>query len=140
MRHHIIIRVVGRFIIPFIFLFALYIQFHGEYSPGGGFQAGVIFAAAFVLYTFIFGLEKSKKVCSNDMLFNLAAIGSLLYAGVGVVCLFLGGNFLEYSILASKSTTGQQIGIIVIELGVGITVFSVMLLLFNLFVGRLEEK
>ncbi len=62
MERHIVLRVVSKGLLPFIFLFALYVQFHGDYGPGGGFQAGVIFAAGFALYTLIFGLEQAKKV------------------------------------------------------------------------------
>ncbi|MDH3640349.1 MAG: cation:proton antiporter, partial [Gammaproteobacteria bacterium] len=57
MEHHIVLRLVTKFLLPFILLFALYVQFHGDYGPGGGFQAGVIFGAGFVLYGLIFGLE-----------------------------------------------------------------------------------
>lgn len=136
MNQNIVLRVVSRFIIPFILLYAFYVQFHGEVSPGGGFQAGVIFAAAFILHALVFGLKKTQTVISIERLRILACLGTLIYAGTGVATILLGGHFLEYSELAGSDVAGQKIGIFVIELGVGITVFSIILLLFYLFAGR----
>ncbi len=133
MQHHTILRIVAKFIIPLVMLFALYVQFHGDYGPGGGFQAGVIFAAAFILYSLIFGLEKTQQVAPPSWIRVTAAMGVLLYAGVGVVAMFLDGEFLEYNVLAHDPVHGQHIGILLIELGVGITVASVMLLFFYSF-------
>ena len=66
----------------------------------------------------------------------LAALGLMLYAGVGVVGMLLGGNFLDYNVLSSDPVAGQHLGILLIELGVGITVASVMLSLFFAFASR----
>ena len=62
MTHLIIPRVVTKLMLPYILLYALYVQFHGDYSPGGGFQAGVIFGSGFILYTLIFGVETAQQV------------------------------------------------------------------------------
>ncbi len=136
MRDQLVLHVIAKFLIPFILLYALYVQMHGEYSPGGGFQAGVIFAAAFILYALVFGFSHATRVVSLKALRILTVLGALIYGGTGVVSMLLGGNFLEYSVLAKDAVVGQKWGILVIELGVGITVFSVMLLLFFLFAGR----
>ena len=133
---HILLRVMAKVLIPPILLFALYVQFHGDFGPGGGFQAGVIFAAGFVLYSLTFGLEKSQQIIGIGMLKFLAALGVLLYGGVGVAAMLKGGEFLNYSVLAEDPVAGQHLGIILIELGVGITVFSVMLTIFYAFSGR----
>ena len=90
MEHHIVLRVVAKALIPIILLFALYVQFHGDYGPGGGFQAGVIFGAAFILYALIFGLDTTKKVLSPSFVHYMTGLGLLLYAGVGVVSLLRG--------------------------------------------------
>ncbi len=139
-HHHKVLRVVSKILIPPILIFGLYVQFHGEYSPGGGFQAGVIFAAAFILYTMFFGVDLAQKVVGLAALRILAAAGLLLYGSVGVVSLLSGGNFLDYSVLADDPIVGQHIGIIVIELGVGITVASVMVLIFFCFVSQLSNR
>jgi multicomponent Na+:H+ antiporter subunit B len=136
MKHNLILRVIAKFLIPIIVLFALYVQFHGDYSPGGGFQAGVIFSAAFILYAIIFGLNTAERVVPPRVLQVLASLGVLIYAGTGFVTLFLGGNFLDYNVLAEQPVAGQHLGILIIELGVGITVSSVMLLIFFAFAGR----
>jgi len=136
MKHNLILRVVAKFIIPLIFLFALYVQFHGDFGPGGGFQAGVIFSAAIILYALVFGVDSAKQVIPPYALRLLASVGVLLYAGTGVATLLLGGNYLEYSVLASSQLDGQHLGILAIELGVGITVMSVMLIMFFAFAER----
>ena len=137
MRDKVILRVVSRMLIPFILLFGLYVQFHGDFGPGGGFQAGVIFAAAFVLYGLIFGLENLQKVVPWRLVEIAVALGLLLYAGVGVQTLLLSGNFLDYKVLdAQNPSQGLHLGILLIELGVGITVAASMLAFFYAFAGR----
>ena len=139
MRHNLILRVVAKLLIPIIILYALYVQFLGDFGPGGGFQAGVIFSVAFILYALIYGLETAERVMPEPVLRVLASLGVLIYAGTGVATLLLGGNFLDYNVLADDPVAGQHIGILVIELGVGITVSSVMLLVFFTFTGRGRE-
>lgn len=136
MRHHIVLRVVAKFVIPLIMLFALYVQFHGEYSPGGGFQAGVIFGAAFILHALIFGVGTTEQVAPRGMLRVLASLGVLLFAGTGVASILAGGDYLDYDLLAPDPLVGQHLGILLVELGVGITVASVMMLLFFSFARR----
>ncbi|MDZ7735831.1 MAG: Na(+)/H(+) antiporter subunit B [Gammaproteobacteria bacterium] len=133
MIHHLVLRIVAKLLVPFILLFALYVQFHGEYSPGGGFQAGVIFAAGFILYGLIYGVDQYRQVISPDWLRRMAALGVLLYIGVGLTTLLMGGNFLDYDVLADHAIQGQHMGILLVELGVGITVATVMMSLFMMF-------
>jgi len=136
MIHHAILRALSKLLIPLIMLFALYVQFHGDYGPGGGFQAGVIFGAAFILYGIIFGLAEAKRVAPPAVVEKFVALGILLYAGVGVWSMLKGGNFLQYGVLLHDSVHGQHLGILLIELGVGITVSAVMVLIFFNFAGR----
>ena len=137
MNHQIILRVIAKLFIPFILLFAFYVQFHGDFGPGGGFQAGVIFAAAFVLYGLVFGVEAAKKAVHPSLLQAGAALGVLLYAGTGVAGILLGGNFLDYNVLDGHDPVhGQHLGILLVELGVGLTVACVMTAVFLCFAGR----
>ncbi len=138
---HLVLRVVSKTLIPPILLFALYVQFHGDYSAGGGFQAGVIFAVAIILYGLVFGLDVAKQVVSPRLIQVLMASGVILYAGVGYVALIKGGNFLDYTALLphSEHHAGQHYGILLVELGVGLTVSSVMVSLFYAFAGRNVE-
>jgi multicomponent Na+:H+ antiporter subunit B len=136
MRPNLILHVIAKFVIPLIILFALYVQFHGDFGPGGGFQAGVIFSAAFILYSLVFGLNTAEKIIPSHWLRILASLGVVIYAGVGVVSLLLGGNYLDYTLLSSNRIAGQHLGILLVELGVGITVAAAMLILFFAFAGR----
>lgn len=140
MKHNLILRVVSKFLIPLIFLFALYVQFHGDFGPGGGFQAGVIFSAALILYGLVFGVDTAKQIIPPFLLRMLASLGVLIFAGTGIASLLLGGNFLEYGVLASTQVAGQHLGILVIEMGVGMTVMSVMLMIFFTFAERARPE
>ena len=97
MKDLIILRIVTKLIIPLILLFGLYVQFHGDYSPGGGFQAGVILASGFILYNIIFGINVGEELLSQRLSKNLMGLGVLLFVGVGIAGMVLGDNFLEYS-------------------------------------------
>lgn len=136
MHHQIILRVVTKMMVPLILIFALYVQFHGDYGPGGGFQAGVIFAAGIILYTMLFGLSTTERLFKREVIELITALGVLIYGGVGVACMLLGGNFLDYNVLRHDPVHGQHLGILLVELGVGITVASVMITIFFKFTWR----
>ena len=166
MREQSILRIVAKLLIPYILLFALYVQFHGDYGPGGGFQAGVIFAAGVILYGLVFGLNAARRVAPPLTMETLAALGVLIYAGTGVVAMLNGGTFLDYNALQATHQQvvdqhvgqdehhesdeqgagqgghhglfphGQHLGILVVELGVGLTVAAVMILIFFSFASR----
>ena len=137
-RHHIL-RIVSKMLIPLILLFGLYIQFHGDFGPGGGFQAGAIFASGMILYAMLFGLQATYRVISRAWLEFLAALGILIYVGTGIVSFIHGENFLDYSVLANTPVEGQHLGILLVELGVGITVASILLLIFMFFAGHMSK-
>jgi multicomponent Na+:H+ antiporter subunit B len=139
MKRKAVLRVTAKLLIPMIMLFALYVQFHGDFGPGGGFQAGVIFASAFILYALIFGVANARRVAPAAIVRAGLALGVLLYAGVGVAALVLGGNYLDYSVLAHDPVHGQELGISLIEFGVGTTVASAMITIFFIFAGQDPE-
>lgn len=136
MKHDLILRVISKLLIPFILLFALYVQFHGDFGPGGGFQAGVILASAVVFYALIQGLPATRKLVPEPLVESLMALGVLIYGGVGVAGMLLGGNFLDYFVLDTNSVHGQHRGIFWVEMGVAVTVAGVMLKIFYMFADR----
>ena len=154
-----IIRVVAKLIIPYILLFGFYVQFHGDFGPGGGFQAGVILASGLILYGLVFGLPAVKKVAPPKLIEKLIALGLLIYAGTGVATMLCGkakggahddlhaehgramANYLDYGALDHHFLPGilphgQHLGIFLIEFGVGVTVTAVMTMIFYCFAGR----
>ena len=130
MKDQVVPRVVAKLLIPYILLYALYVQWHGDYGPGGGFQAGVIFAAAVILYALIFDLVDAQRAVRPWVVNLLVPLGLLLYIGVGIVTILKGGVFLEYGVLEHDPVHGQHLGILLVELGVGTTVAGVMLTVF----------
>ncbi len=130
LKEFIALKTFLSFIIPYIILYSLYIQLNGEVSPGGGFQAGVIFASGLIGYELVFGARSYFKKISEKTLIISAVSGVLIYASVGVISLIFNSNYLNYNSIAENGVTGQHIGIFVIELGVGITVAAVMCLIY----------
>jgi multicomponent Na+:H+ antiporter subunit B len=133
MRQNVILRVVSKLLIPVILLFAFYVQWHGDFGPGGGFQAGVIFAAGFILYALIFDIDTARTMITARLNRIGLALGVLLYSLVGVAAMLKGGNFLDYSVLAGDPVAGQHLGILLIEFGVGLTVAAAMISIFFTF-------
>ncbi len=143
--HDLIIKATCRLIIPFIQLFALYVIAHGHHSPGGGFQGGVIFGAAFILYAVTHDLREGLQRLGERTTYAMCSIGVFIYAGVGTLCLFFRKNFLDYSALAAvlgvDPATARSHGILMVEIGVGIAVMAVMFAIYcNLSsVGKQDE-
>jgi len=136
MRFDVIFRVAVKIMVPFILIFALYVQFHGDYGPGGGFQAGVIAAAMVILYAIVFGLDAAKRLIPPGVVEPMIPLGVLIYAGVGVINMMMGANFLEYSGLAHDPAHGQEYGILLVEAGVLVTVAGTMTAIFYAVAGR----
>jgi multicomponent Na+:H+ antiporter subunit B len=136
MRDQIILRIAAKLLTGPILLFALYVQFHGDYGPGGGFQAGVIFAAGVILYALVFGLDQAKAAVPTRVVIWCGTLGVLIFGGVGVATMLMGGNYLDYGVLLHDPAEAQHIGILLVELGVLVTVFGVMVTLFYSFAGR----
>lgn len=136
MRRQVVLRVTSKTLLPAILLFALYVQFHGDFGPGGGFQAGVIFASGFILYALLFGVANARAAAPAPLIRITLALGVFLYAGVGIAGILFGGNYLNYSVLAHDPVHGQHLGIMLIEFGVGMTVASAMITIFLIFAGH----
>lgn len=136
MRLDVVLRVAAKFLLPLVLLFAAYVQFHGDYGAGGGFQAGVIAASALILYGLIYGLEAAMRLVPISLLEFLIPLGVLIYAGVGIAGFFTGSGFLDYSHLAHDQVHGQEWGVFLVEVGVFVTVAATMLALFYAFAGR----
>ncbi|MEM7661939.1 MAG: Na(+)/H(+) antiporter subunit B [Pseudomonadota bacterium] len=139
---HVILRVVSKFLIPIIVVYAFYVQFHGDYGPGGGFQAGVILAVAVILYALVFGVPAALEAIPAVFARGVASVGLLLYAGVGLWAMLNGGDYLDYDFLVEEEEgghAGQHLGILLIELGVLFTVAGAMVTIFYAFAGRVAE-
>ncbi|MGL9718138.1 MAG: Na(+)/H(+) antiporter subunit B [Wolbachia sp.] len=131
-----VLNAVTFLMVPFIILFALYIQFHGDYTPGGGFQAGIIIASGIILYSMLFGISVTLKAIPHSMIKFTNMLGILIYGGTGITTVLLGKSFLSYGILSANNVTGQKLGIFLVELGVAFTVYSSMLIIYISFARR----
>ncbi|MCW8141191.1 MAG: DUF4040 domain-containing protein [Planctomycetota bacterium] len=132
MREQAIFVVMTRMTVPFVLVYGSYVITHGELGPGGGFQGGVILAAGYLIYALVHGLAAAQRALPPRLTDVGAGLGVLIYAGVGVACLLLGGDFLAYDALnQADPAKGQQLGMTLVELGVGLTVSCVMVTIFN---------
>ncbi|MBA4226771.1 MAG: cation:proton antiporter [Hyphomonas sp.] len=140
--HHVILRVIGKCFIPLIVIYGFYVQFHGEVGPGGAFQAGVVLAVAIILHSLTFGLATTMRAVPPVFARTLAAVGVLIYVGVGFWSMMQGGLFLEYQALFGEPPgghDGQHAGIIIVELGVLFAVTGAMITIFYALAGRVAE-
>ena len=130
----VIVKTVARVLIPFIVAYALYVVMHGHYSPGGGFQGGVILAAGFVLLGITHGFEQTWRRLPEKAAGIIGSIGVMIYGGIGVLCLILGGNYLDYgklaTILGVPTAEARSLGILGVEIGVALAVMAVMCVIF----------
>jgi len=136
MKLDLLLRIGTKLVLPFILLFAPYVHFHGDYGPGGGFQAGVILAAAFILYAMVFGLDAARRIAPQAVIERLVPLGVLIYAGAGLPGMFAGFRYLDYSVYGHDFLHAHEWGIFLVEAGVITTVFSTMLAIFYAFADR----
>lgn len=136
MKFDLIARVGAKLFLPFILVFGLYVQFHADYGPGGGFQAGVISAAMIILYAVIFGLQSAQRMAPPIVVEIMVPAGVLLFTGVGIFSLLNGENFLDHHALGQDPVHAQELGILLVEFGVLVTVTGTMIAIFYAFVGR----
>ena len=132
-----ILRVVTLVLAPLIALYGIYIQLNGEYSPGGGFQAGVILAVPLISLALLLNAEIILSIVSMSFLRIIAAFGVLIYVVTGLFGIFCGKNFLDYSVFSKDY--GQKLGIFLVELGVGMTVFATILIIYFSFAARKND-
>jgi multicomponent Na+:H+ antiporter subunit B len=132
--HDVIVKTLARVLVPFIVAYALYVVMHGHYSPGGGFQGGVILAASFVLLGITHGLEQMRRRMSEKTAGVISVMGVFIYGGIGVLCVILGGNYLDYGALSKiipvSRSEARSLGILGVEIGVALAVMAVMCILF----------
>lgn len=124
-----VVSMICRLVAPFAQIFGLYVVMHGHSSPGGGFQGGVILASSFILLAIADGVEEVRRRFSLKAMTVLTSAGVLLYAGIGLACLALGANFLDYGILPVSEP--RSVGMLGIEIGVGVTVTAAMVSIFH---------
>jgi multicomponent Na+:H+ antiporter subunit B len=132
-RHEsLVVTTFVRALVPVVQLFALYVLAYGHYGPGGGFQAGVIVAAGYILVALALGREPFERRVNERLCLSSAAAGVLLYLLTGVAGLAGGSTFLDYSVLPLpvSSVKARYFGILFIEVGVAIAVAATLIVLF----------
>jgi multicomponent Na+:H+ antiporter subunit B len=141
----VVVKTASRLIVPFSQLFALYVIAHGHHSPGGGFQGGVILGASIILYAIANNMRASLARINEKLAVLLCGLGVFIYAGTGALSVLLGKNYLDYSALSRlfgvDMVAARSLGILMVEIGVGITVMAVMVHLYYALAsaGRHDE-
>ena len=127
-QESIIVKMVSKALAPFIQVFGLYVVMHGHVSPGGGFQGGVLFSTSYILLGMAFGLKWMRRRFPLRAVMKTLCLGGVIFAGTGLLCLFLGANFLDYGVLPISQP--RYMGTFVIEVGIGITVTAAMVSMY----------
>jgi multicomponent Na+:H+ antiporter subunit B len=138
----VVVRVVAALLSPFIAMFGLYVIAHGHYGPGGGFAGGVFLAVGAILPRLTLPEHVAYRLVPTTIGPIAGAIGMLGFLAVGLAPLLLGGDFLDYSLLAFGDMAvprARYLGILVVEIAVGLAVFGAMILLFDVLTGRAQQ-
>ncbi len=126
-------------LIPIVLLFAFYVQFHGDFGPGGGFQGGVITAAVYFLVILHFGKKIANTIVNIKIFIVSLSFGVLIYGGTGIVTMMLGGKYLDYLVFGNNPLHAYHYGLFAIEFGVGITVFAATSTVISQFYNKLKD-
>ena len=135
----IIVQTICSLLIPFIQLFAIYVIIHGHYGPGGGFQGGVLLAVSVILQRLYLGKDVSYRRFPPKLALAFGAIGMLIYGLTGLIPMLTGGAFLDYGYLPIPWVSGAELralGILIVEIGIGLAVFGTLVLIFDNLIGE----
>ena len=130
----VIVNLLSKIILPILLIFGFYVHSHGDYTPGGGFQAGIIFACALCLYYFI---NPNKNKISYYLLTTLSMLGFVLYTGLGIISFFKTGKFLDFTFLPFNHANAR--GVFIVELGIAFVVFSSVARVFTTLLEALQR-
>ena len=115
-------------------LFGLYVIFFGHYSPGGGFQGGTLLAASVLLIRLAGGRRVSRLQIQEFATTPLAVFGVIIYFSTGLVAMILGGYFLDYEMLPFTGMEPAMVrywGILIIEVGIGLAVMAILVMIYD---------
>ncbi len=135
----IIVQTICSLLIPFIQLFAIYVIIHGHYGPGGGFQGGVLLAVSVILQRLYLGKAVSYRKFPPTLAIIVGAVGMLIFTISGMIPLIAGASFLDYAYLGIPGVSGAELrylGILIVEIGIGLAVFGTLVLVFDNLVGE----
>jgi multicomponent Na+:H+ antiporter subunit B len=133
-----IVRVTSVLLAPFILLFGLYVIAHGHYGPGGGFAGGVALAVGVILLRIVGDEAQIARRFPSALGVACGALGMLLFLGIGLAPMLVGGAFLEYAATpgAGDPVAARYVGILVVEIAVGLAVFGTLVAIFDVVAGR----
>jgi multicomponent Na+:H+ antiporter subunit B len=138
-----IVLVAARTLSPAIQVMAFYVIIHGHYSPGGGFQGGVLLAASFLLLRLALGDRVGRQQVTTGKATLWSAAGTLVFVGLGALALAFGGNFLDYAAIPRLGVTpaeARYFGILIVELAVGVAVAGALVSIYDdLLLGRARD-
>jgi multicomponent Na+:H+ antiporter subunit B len=129
----LVVQLIARFNVPFIQIFGCYVLLHGHYSPGGGFQSGVLIGAAFILQMLVTSNEEQKQY-SIQREFFVACLGIIIFLVLGALALAYNEFFLDYGALEflnDKVANRRYLSLYLVEIAVTMTVAMTVVIIFN---------
>lgn len=127
----VVIMSAVRIVTPFVLTYGLFVTFHGADSPGGGFQGGALIGVVVLMLAFAFGIDPTREWIGDWLLTVVASLGVLVFGGIGLGSVVLGGEFLEYARYPLDHPT--KLGVELVEIGgIALIVSGVIVGLFFL--------
>ena len=131
----VILKRVGKWVVPFMQVFGIYVVLFGHMSPGGGFAGGTILGASLILEYLSYGRDYCRDKYKFRTLLKVATISISFYGIVKGYSFITGGSYIDAPHLP-KGTPGNIFSggyIVPLNICVGIIVAITIYAFFNLF-------
>lgn len=133
-------RVLALGLVGPLIIFGLYIVAHGQLTPGGGFQGGVVLATAPLMVYLAGNFEKFKQITSHTLVDIAEAAGAGGYLAIGFAGLIINGTYLQNFLpLGATGAINSGGTIALIDLATGLEVAAGFVLLLYAFLEQTLE-
>jgi multicomponent Na+:H+ antiporter subunit B len=118
----VIVRVVTRWLLGFVFVYGLGVALYGHLTPGGGFVGGVVVACALVLSILAFGKEQGPGAAFAKLASTLDAAGAIMFLGIAIFGYLAGCWFDNWIGVGKPFTLGSTWFVVLMNVAILIKV------------------
>lgn len=130
------VRVLTTALIGITVTFGLYVVTHGQVSPGGGFQGGIVLASTPLLVYLAASPERFMRIAPLPLVERAEAGGALAFIAIGLIGLIVTGSFLDnvFPLGPMQSKVDSSGMILLLSLATGLEVSGGFIFLLTAFV------